>query len=133
MADTQLDLDPDLPLVTCRLGEINQVLLNLVINATDAIAEKVATVDNDQGRISIRTRWENEWAIIEVEDTGCGIPQENIPCIFDPSFTTKQVGKRTGQGLAITHDIVVNKHLGQVKVVSTPGTGSTFVVQMPCG
>ena len=133
VADTQLELDPNLPLVNCRLGEINQVLLNLVINATDAIAEKIATDGNGKGRISIRTRRENEWAIIEVEDTGCGIPQENIPHIFDPSFTTKHVGKGTGQGLTITHDIVVNKHQGKLHVVSTPGKGSTFVVQVPCG
>lgn len=131
VAEMQLELDPALPQVHCRLAEINQVLLNLVVNAADAVAERAAVGSNKMGQITIRTRQEGNWAIIEVEDSGCGILPEHLSEIFDPDFTTKQVGKGTGQGLAITHDIVVNKLKGQLNVVSTPGKGTTFVVKFP--
>lgn len=131
VAELQLELAPSLPLVNCRSAEINQVLLNLVINAADAIAERIATSSSEKGRITIRTRHENDCAIVEVDDTSCGIPPPQLSEIFDPSLTTKQVGKGTGQGLAITHEIVVNKHGGKLNVASTPGKGTTFVVKFP--
>jgi len=112
-----------LPLVWCNLGQLNQVFLNILVNAAHAI--KV------QGEIRIATR-EAEGAVrIVISDSGDGIPPEHIKRIFDPFFTTKEVGKGTGLGLAIAYDIVVNKHGGLIEVESEIGTGSTFTITLP--
>jgi signal transduction histidine kinase len=115
----------------CVPAEINQVLLNLVVNAADAVADKVGSSGETKGVITIRTRASNSSAIIEVQDTGCGIPPEFRDRIFDPFFTTKEVGKGTGQGLTICFNIVVTKHQGSIEVVSEPGVGTTFRVLLP--
>jgi PAS domain S-box-containing protein len=133
VADLRLELDPNLPSVNCRLAEINNVLLNLVLNASDAIAEKVGLDGSVKGRITIRTRFVAEAVAVDIEDTGCGIPTEILPHIFEPQFSTKQSDKGSGQGLAIAYDIVVNKHQGRLDVQSTGGEGTKFVVQLPCG
>jgi PAS domain S-box-containing protein len=131
VADLELVLDPDLPMVDCLPAEINQVLLNLIVNAGDAIGDKIATNVNERGRIKVRTRSEQDHVVIEVEDNGCGIPDEIRNRIFDPFFTTKEVGKGTGQGLAICYNVVVTLHHGELEVDSTPGMGTCFTITLP--
>ncbi len=131
VAELELDLDPDLPTLNCVPADINQVLMNLIVNAADAIAEKVGDSGDEKGEITIRTGTDGQNVVIEVEDTGCGIPEEIRTRIFDPFFTTKDVGQGTGQGLAICYNVVVNKHHGSIDVLSTPGVGSTFRVELP--
>ncbi len=131
VAELDLDLDPGLPLVPCLLGDFNQVVLNLVVNAAHAIQE-VKMPDGPKGRITVRTRTvESGWAEISVSDTGSGIPEGARPRIFDPFFTTKQVGKGTGQGLAIARSVVVDKHGGSIHFETELGRGTTFYVRLP--
>ncbi|MCC7476520.1 MAG: hypothetical protein IT425_14100 [Pirellulales bacterium] len=130
-AEIELVLDPNLPTVNCIPSEINQVLLNLIVNAGDAIGERIGESGQDRGVITIRTRRESDHVAIEVSDTGCGIPDTIRKRIFDPFFTTKDVGKGSGQGLAICYNIVVNKHHGEIEVESTVGVGSTFRIRLP--
>jgi len=130
-AKLELDLAEEISPLYCQIAEINQVLLNLVVNASDAIVEKNGESAAELGKISIRTFEEPDWICIEVHDTGCGIPDELRRRIFDPFFTTKDVGKGTGQGLAICHDVVVTKHGGQIEITSEPGESTTFCVRLP--
>jgi signal transduction histidine kinase len=130
-AELELDLDPDLPPLRCVPAEINQVLLNLIVNAADAIVEKIGDNTGRKGVITVRTRRDRDQIVIVVADTGCGIPDEIRNRIFDPFFTTKEVGKGTGQGLAICYNVVVNKHHGRLDVESTPGVGTRFTVSLP--
>jgi len=127
VAELETALAPDLPPVPCRGGEINQVILNLIVNAAHAIEAKGAGI----GKIAVATACVDGWAEIRVSDTGTGIPAEIRERIFDPFFTTKAPGKGTGQGLAICHTIVVQKHGGSIQVESEPGVGTTFVVRLP--
>lgn len=131
VSNLELELDPNLPSVVCAASEINQVLLNLVVNAADAIADKVGQDPEVKGKITVRTSSDSQAVQIEVEDTGCGIPEHIRHRIFDPFYTTKEVGKGTGQGLAITHEVVVSMHHGTIHVRSKPGEGTTFVVRLP--
>lgn len=131
VADVQLDLAPDLPRVACHLGEINQVILNLIVNAADAIADVVGEASDRRGSIRISTRHDGEHAVITIADSGGGIPHEIKNRIFDPFFTTKGVGKGTGQGLAICHNTIVVRHAGRISVESTPGVGSSFTIHLP--
>ncbi len=133
VADVETDLDPDLPLVQCLAGDMNQVFLNVLINAAHAIRDVVKDQegDEDKGLIRISTRQDGDHVRIGFEDTGCGIPPEYRERIFDPFFTTKEVGKGTGQGLAIVHDIVVDKHNGSIEVESNVGQGTTFTIRIP--
>jgi len=132
VADLKSEFDPELPLVPCVAGEINQVFLNLIVNAAHAIGDSVR--DNGQkGAITVSTRRSGDWAEIRVRDTGTGIPEEIRPRIFDPFFTTKEVGKGTGQGLAIAHSVVVQKHQGAIDFESCVGAGTTFLVRLPLG
>lgn len=121
----------ELPLVPCNVGEINQVFLNLIVNAAHAIAESGKTADT--GRISITTAALGKDVEICIEDNGCGIPQEHLDKIFDPFFTTKPVGKGTGQGLAIARSIIAEKHGGQIDVHSVVGEGTRFLLRLPVG
>jgi two-component system NtrC family sensor kinase len=119
----------DLPEVNCNIGELNQVFLNLIVNAADAIRE--SGKDLETGRISISTAVAGDHVSITLEDNGCGIPQDHLDKVFDPFFTTKEVGKGTGQGLAIARSIVMERHGGSIDVHSTPGKGTRFVIQLP--
>lgn len=121
----------ELPPVTCRLGELNQVFLNLVVNAAHAIGDVVEGTEG-RGRIVLRTREEAGAAVVEISDTGGGIPDDIREKIWDPFFTTKPVGKGTGQGLTIARSIVV-KHGGALSFESTRGKGTTFVIRLPLG
>jgi len=129
-ADLELDLDPSLPAVPCMLAEFNQVVLNLVVNAADAIEEHLGEGDG-MGRIRVSTRVSGEWAEVRVGDNGPGIPASVRERIFDPFFTTKEVGKGTGQGLAISRDVVTQKHGGELLCESSPGEGTEFIVRLP--
>lgn len=133
-AEVETDLDAELPLVQCLPGDMNQVFLNMVVNAAHAIQVKRkqgTDGSGSKGRIRISTSRQGEFAAIQIQDDGCGIAPEHLTKVFDPFFTTKEVGKGTGQGLAISHDIVVNKHRGAIVVDSTPGQGTTFTIRLP--
>jgi PAS domain S-box-containing protein len=116
----------DIPPVTCNIGELNQVFLNLIVNAAHAIDS--SGKDASTGLITVSTELCGERVAITIGDNGCGIPAENLERIFDPFFTTKEVGKGTGQGLAITRSIVVERHKGEINVQSTVGEGTKFVL-----
>jgi signal transduction histidine kinase len=130
VADVALDLAADLPRVRCYASEINQVMLNLIVNAAHAIAERVGD-GAERGSIRVATRRSGPNVAISVADDGVGIPKENRNRIFDPFFTTKEPGKGTGQGLAIVHRIVVEHHGGAIRVDSTPGRGTTVEIVLP--
>ncbi|MEZ4639224.1 MAG: PAS domain S-box protein [Caldilineaceae bacterium] len=132
IANAEVDFDASLPLVPCDPGEINQVFLNIIVNAAYAIAEKgPLSAEQDRGLITLRTRRQGNEAMIAIEDTGVGIAQEDINRVFDPFFTTKPVGKGTGQGLSIVHSIVVQKHQGRIELESVKGKGTTFMIYLP--
>lgn len=131
VADVKLDLAPNLVAVAGNPSEINQVLLNLIVNAAHAIGEIKHADDVSKGTIEISTRIEGEHAVIAVADTGCGIPEEIRERIYDPFFTTKALGKGTGQGLAITHRIVAERHGGTIQCESTVGKGTRFIIRLP--
>ncbi len=131
IAELDLELDPDLPLVNCQIDEINQVILNMIVNSSQAIQEVVDQSPGQKGRISIRTINKNDWICIIITDTGNGIPDTIKDRVFDPFFTTKGVGKGTGQGLYLAHNIIVNKHNGCISVESEAGKGTTFIIELP--
>lgn len=119
----------ELPLVECHLGEINQVLLNLIVNAAHAIGDAVQGTDA-KGRIGISTELSGERVVIKIEDSGRGVPDAIRDRIFDPFFTTKPVGKGTGQGLALARTIV-DRHDGSLTFTTEPGRGTTFRIELP--
>jgi signal transduction histidine kinase len=130
VADLTTDLDPDLPLVHCIAGEINQVMLNLIVNAAHAISD-VYKGTGRKGAIRVSTRRNEQCIEIRVSDTGPGIPEAIQSKVFDPFFTTKPVGKGTGQGLAIARAVIVNKHQGTISFETEANMGTTFVIQLP--
>jgi signal transduction histidine kinase len=131
VADVETDLDPGLPPVPGRRGEINQVLLNLVTNAAHAIAAKIGDSPTARGRIRIASRRRGGWAEIRIQDSGTGIPEALRTKVFDLFFTTKDEGRGSGQGLAIAHAVVVEKHGGELTFESEPGRGTTFFLRLP--
>ncbi len=131
VADVELDLDPRVPEVPCLPGSFNQVVLNLVVNAAHAITDVVGDGSSGKGKIRISTRAIDGWAEVRVSDTGTGIPETIRKKIFDPFFTTKRAGKGTGQGLALVHAVVVDKHSGTIEVESELGKGTTFIIRIP--
>jgi len=132
VAEVVTELDPDLPLVACVPGEFNEVILNLVLNAAQAIADKVGSHPQARGRITLRSRRLPDAIEIQVRDSGTGIAEEIRHRVFDPFFTTREPGKGIGQGLAIAHAIVVQKHHGTISFETETGQGTTFVVRLPC-
>jgi PAS domain S-box-containing protein len=131
VAEMVTDLDPSLPLVKCLPDEFNQVILNMIINAAHAIADVVGDGSKGKGIITVGTRHDGNWAEIRVSDTGTGIPEDIRSRIFDPFFTTKKVGKGTGQGLTISHSVIVDKHGGTIYFDSDVGKGTTFIIRLP--
>jgi PAS domain S-box-containing protein len=131
VADMQTEFDHRLPPVRCHAGEINQVVLNMIINAAHAIEDKIRERGGDKGVIRISTHRQGPWAEIRISDTGIGIPESIRASIFDPFFTTKELGRGTGQGLAICHPVIVEKHGGKVFFESLVGRGTTFTVALP--
>jgi PAS domain S-box-containing protein len=128
IATIDLKLEP-LPLVPSNVGELNQVFLNMLVNAAHAI--EASGKDVSSGRISIATNHVGADVVITFEDNGCGIEPGNLEKVFDPFFTTKEVGKGTGQGLAISRSIVVDRHGGALDVHSILGTGTRFSIRLP--
>ncbi|MBU0909510.1 MAG: histidine kinase, partial [Proteobacteria bacterium] len=112
----------NLPLVLCNAQQLNQVFMNLMVNAAHSIAGR--------GEIGVRTWHDREWVNIAISDTGCGMSKEQISRIFEPFYTTRDVGHGTGLGLSISYDIVKG-HNGAIKVVSQKGRGTTFTVTIP--
>jgi signal transduction histidine kinase len=129
VADVRTELG-ELPLVRCHPGEINQVILNLLMNAAHAIDEAVAGTDR-RGVITVQSRRDGDHVLVSIADTGPGIPVAIRHRIFDPFFTTKDVGRGTGQGLAISRSIVVVKHGGELTFETELGRGTTFFVRLP--
>lgn len=113
----------DIPDVECLQSQVNQVIMNLVVNASHAIGD-------ERGKIHIRTSCDDKNVYIEVRDNGSGIPKEIVSRIFDPFFTTKPIGKGTGLGLSLSYGIV-KKHNGEFSVTSEPGVGTSFLVSLP--
>ncbi len=131
VADMKTDFATELPAIPCLPGEMNQVFLNLIINAAHAIGEETDGGRNGKGEIKIVTRAGDDAVTIRISDTGGGIPQAVQDRIFDPFFTTKPVGKGTGQGLAIARSVVVDKHDGALRFETSDDTGTTFIIDLP--
>ncbi len=129
VAEVQTDFD-EVPNTYGYPGELNQVFLNMIINAVHAIRDRKEP-HNGPGRITIRTRAEADGVVISIGDNGCGIPESVRHRIFEPFFTTKDVGKGTGQGLAISHRIVVDRHGGRIDLETEEGVGTTFHIFLP--
>ncbi len=121
----------ELPLIACNIGELNQVFLNLIVNAAHAVGD--TGQEPQTGRIDICTALDGDFVKVSISDNGCGIPRSNLDKVFDPFFTTKEVGKGTGQGLAIARSIVVIKHRGSIDIESNVGRGTTFTLRIPIG
>lgn len=130
VAELDLQLDEYLPACELYVAELNQALLNLVVNAADAIGD-AADEEHEIGKITVRTWSSADSVNVAVEDSGPGIPVELLSKIFDPFFTTKRVGKGTGQGLSIAHDIAVKLHGGALIVENRPEGGARFVLTIP--
>ncbi len=128
VADVSTDLG-ELPPALGNAGDINQVLINLIVNASHAISDVVAGTEQ-RGRIEISSRVESDWAVVRIADTGGGIPHEIAERVFDPFFTTKEVGRGTGQGLAIARTII-DRDGGELTFDTQPGDGTTFTIRMP--
>jgi signal transduction histidine kinase len=131
VAEIETDYDPNLSQVMCLRDELNQVILNLLINAAHAISDVVGGGKEGMGKIKIQTINKGSWAEIKISDTGSGIPKEIQHRIFEPFFTTKEVGKGTVQGLAIAYSMIVDKHKGQLIFDSEVGKGTTFTIKLP--
>jgi two-component system NtrC family sensor kinase len=129
VADVETDY-ATLPPVTCHGGQINQVVLNLVVNSAHAIADFVGK-HGGRGKITVKTSVEPEHVLISITDTGGGIPEGIRVRIFDPFFTTKEVGRGTGQGLSIARNVIVKGHGGQLDFDTEMGKGTTFHVRLP--
>lgn len=121
----------DLPPVHCHGVHLNQVILNLLVNAVDAIRDTIPEGSGAKGKITITTNRQSDWVQISIRDTGTGIPDQVQPRIFDYFFTTKPVGKGTGQGLALAHNTVVKEHGGRIWFETAAGKGTTFHIRLP--
>jgi len=131
VSDMVTDLDPSLPMVPCLPAELNQTILNLIVNAAQAIADVVGDGPDEKGKITVSTRRDGDWVDIRVSDTGTGIPEGIRDRLFDPFFTTKEVGKGTGQGLGVARSAIVDKHGGTITFETKEGEGTTFIVRLP--
>jgi PAS domain S-box-containing protein len=130
VAEVELEFEPNLPPVPCLGGELNQVILNLIVNAAHAIGDVVGS-SGEKGRIAISTERDATHACIRVADSGTGIPEEIRAKVFEPFFTTKEVGRGTGQGLAMAYNCVVKRHKGTIHFETELGKGTTFVIRLP--
>ena len=133
VAEVITEFDPQLPPVPCFSGDLNQVILNLIINAAHAIAEKISQTPEHKGMIRVSTRLDGSNVEICLADSGTGIPEAVRSRVYDPFFTTKPVGRGTGQGLAIAHAIIMEKHRGTIDFESEVGQGTTFIIRLPLG
>ncbi|MGD9134451.1 MAG: ATP-binding protein [Desulfobacterales bacterium] len=131
VADLITDFDAALPAVQCHRAEFNQVILNLIVNAAHAIADANGDQSSERGTIKISSNLADSWAEIRISDSGPGIPEEIRHRVFDLFFTTKEPGRGTGQGLAIAHSVIVDKHGGTIEIESEENRGTTFVIRLP--
>jgi two-component system NtrC family sensor kinase len=131
VAEVETELDPTLPQVACFASDFNQAILNLIVNAAHAIERKDGGDAGPNGRIHVSTHNCKDFVEVWIKDSGEGIPESIRQKIYDPFFTTKEVGKGTGQGLAITYSVIVEKHGGEIEFTSELGEGTTFVVRLP--
>lgn len=131
VADVVTNFDAGLPLMPCFPIDFNLMLLNIIINATHAIADMVDDRKEGKGIIGISTRCDGDWAEIRISDTGAGIPEEIRHKIFDPFFTTKKIGRGTGMGLTMAYTVVVEKHGGTITFDTETGKGTTFIIRLP--
>jgi PAS domain S-box-containing protein len=131
VAEVETDLEANLPDVFCLPSEINQVLLNIIVNAAQAIEEMVEKKKYEKGKITVQTRQDGEWVEIRVSDTGPGIPEHVRPHLFEPFFTTKEVGKGTGQGLALAYNVIEIRHGGKLTYETQDEKGTTFIIRLP--
>ncbi|MBD2495873.1 sensor histidine kinase [Nostoc sp. FACHB-280] len=121
-----------LPPTECYPGQLNQVFMNILANAIDALEESIAQSQLTQPQITIRTHTlDNQWIVIRIADNGPGMQEEIIQRIYDPFFTTKEIGKGTGLGMAISHQVIVDRHQGILRCHSQPGQGTEFWIQIP--
>jgi len=127
------DLDPDLPAVPCLPGEFNQVILNLVVNAAQAIAHAIGPDKESKGTITLSSRKDGEWASHTSQGYGLRHTGSDPGRVFEPFFTTKEVGKGTGQGLAIARAVIVGKTRRTIDFETTVGFGTTFIIRLPLG
>jgi len=129
VAEIVREFDPEIPEIQCRISELNQVFLNLIVNAAQAIEERGK---DHSGKITVTTKYLKEAGMAEVsiKDNGCGIPKEIQQKVFEKFFTTKKMGVGTGQGLAVSV-MVVEKHNGKIWLESEEGVGTTFFIQIP--
>ncbi|GAH77905.1 unnamed protein product, partial [marine sediment metagenome] len=127
--DTNIEMEfSEVPPVFCNSGQVNQVFLNVLMNAAQAIKSQGR---DDKGTITIKTYAMDNDVVCEISDDGPGIAADKLSKVFDPFFTTKPVGKGTGLGLSVSYDIVVNKHKGQLLAESTVGKGAKFIIKLP--
>ena len=131
VAKVETDFCTTLPPCFGYPGDLNQAFLNMIVNAAHAIEHRTTEDKEHEGIIRVSTAQEPDWIVIRISDTGCGIDPENINRIYDQFFTTKPVGKGTGQGLALTHGVIVEKHGGRLDVESKVGVGTTFTIRIP--
>jgi two-component system, NtrC family, sensor kinase len=131
VAEVETDLDPDLPMVMCCIDDLNQVFINLLINAAHAVGDVVGDHGTRKGIIRVATRRDDASIVIAISDTGTGIPEEVQKRMFEPFFTTKGHDKGTGQGLLYVKTIVMDKHHGTLTWDSKSGRGTTFSVRIP--
>jgi len=130
VAELETDLDKSLPAVPCLPGELNQVILNLIVNGAHAIRDRIGD-GGAKGSLRVTTRRAGDWVEIRVADDGAGIPAAIRERVFEPFFTTKEVGKGTGQGLTIAHAVVTKKHGGTLTFETEEGRGTTFIIRLP--
>jgi two-component system NtrC family sensor kinase len=131
VSEVVTQLDPELPMVPCLPADINQAVLNLVVNAAHAIADATNGGKKGKGTITLSTRRDGNHVELRVGDTGTGIPEQHRSKIFNPFFTTKGVGRGTGQGLSITRSTIVGKHGGTIDFETEVGHGTTFIIRLP--
>jgi signal transduction histidine kinase len=129
LANLQFDFAANLSMINCFPGEINQVILNMIVNACHAIED--TTLGKEKGNILITTLEEDGKALIKIKDDGAGMDVSTRDRIFDPFFTTKEVGQGTGQGLSLAYSVIVEKHNGHISVESKLGMGTTFTIELP--
>lgn len=131
VSDLTMNLDEGLPPVYCLPGELNQVILNLIMNASQAIQELIGESPEQKGAITVETKLNGKWVETRIGDSGGGIPEKIASKVFDLFFTTKEAGKGTGQGLSIARDVVVMKHSGSIDFETQAGEGTTFIIRLP--
>ncbi len=131
VADVVTNFEPSLPAVPGLPAELNQVFLNILVNAAHAIEDAVGKDSGRKGTITVATRSEDGWVEVRVSDTGTGIPRGVRGKVFEPFFTTKEIGRGTGQGLPIARSVVVEKHGGTLTFETEEGKGTTFIIRLP--